>query len=556
MGSTAASATAAIRPPRSRARGCSRSHGHRPCIIRPSPAASAGAALAARALLLVALLHDGPAALSAARRARASITYDGLRAARAAPRPAAASPATPTRCSRARRRTATPATASAPQSAPPPSPPTTSSPPIRAAPATRRSPGVRRSTSITPKSRGSCSTCHNGVQAQGKPPDAHRHRPGVRRLPHDPHLGGRRVHPPGRHRQLRRAATTASRATGMPATHIPIGTTALRGLPLADQLHDLRGHERSITLAVTSLTCASCHETAAYLGMHPSTNTTAADSRPNATLDKNHPVTGDCGQCHDTTTFANSALRPANHIPTNAPCVQCHTTAGNYALYSVTGAHQGVTGCLTCHAPDGRARSPTSRSSSTPATTSRSAASTAAARAAIPRTTSMPAASSSARPASPPRRSALPATRTVAAAVAACQTCHESALLHGHAGEHASTTPATRAPPRSTSVHPTSGDCNGCHTTTPTFASQRDPARQAREPHPDHCPLHAVPHHRRQLRALLGHRHPPGRDRLPELPRPDGRPASPTSRSSHRRRTTSRSAASTATAPAATRRPT
>src|SRR5207247_5640465 len=26
-----------------------------------------------------------------------------------------------------------------------------------------------------------------------------------------------------------------------------------------------------------------------------------------------------------------------------------HTTVGNNALYSVTGTHQGVTGCLTCH---------------------------------------------------------------------------------------------------------------------------------------------------------------------------------------------------------------
>ena len=43
--------------------------------------------------------------------------------------------------------------------------------------------------------------------------------------------------------------------------------------------------------------------------------------------------------------------KPANHIPTSAPCAQCHTTAGNYALYSVTGTHQGVTDCLSCHAP-------------------------------------------------------------------------------------------------------------------------------------------------------------------------------------------------------------
>src|SRR5207248_10434459 len=39
--------------------------------------------------------------------------------------------------------------------------------------------------------------------------------------------------------------------------------------------------------------------------------------------------------------------------PTSDPaaCAQCHTTAGNFALYSVTGTHQGVSGCLTCHGP-------------------------------------------------------------------------------------------------------------------------------------------------------------------------------------------------------------
>src|SRR5437762_7907308 len=43
------------------------------------------------------------------------------------------------------------------------------------------------------------------------------------------------------------------------------------------------------------------------------------------------------------------SAKPANHIPTTAPCTQCHTTAGNYAAYSVTGTHQGVTRCLSCH---------------------------------------------------------------------------------------------------------------------------------------------------------------------------------------------------------------
>src|SRR6202007_1210162 len=85
--------------------------------------------------------------------------------------------------------------------------------------------------------------------------------------------------------------------------------------------------------AVTQMTCglaSGCHETAAFLGMHPSTNNTAGDSRPNATLDPNHAkgllLTADCGVCHATVTFAGAAVEPPNHIPTTAPCLQCHTT--------------------------------------------------------------------------------------------------------------------------------------------------------------------------------------------------------------------------------------
>src|SRR5213595_3318821 len=86
--------------------------------------------------------------------------------------------------------------------------------------------------------------------------------------------------------------------------------------------------------------------------MLASTSTTAGDSRPTA-FDKAHPTSGDCNGCHTTTptfvTDMTSAAKPANHIPTTAACAQCHTTAGNYAAYSVTGTHQGVTGCLSCH---------------------------------------------------------------------------------------------------------------------------------------------------------------------------------------------------------------
>src|SRR6202043_2484790 len=98
--------------------------------------------------------------------------------------------------------------------------------------------------------------------------------------------------------------------------------------------------------------CQTCHESAPYVGMIASSASTAGDSRPTA-LDKIHPPTGDCNGCHTTTPpFASDvtgSAKPSNHIPTTAPCAQCHTTAGNYAAYSVTGTHQGVTGCLTCH---------------------------------------------------------------------------------------------------------------------------------------------------------------------------------------------------------------
>jgi hypothetical protein len=79
--------------------------------------------------------------------------------------------------------------------------------------------------------------------------------------------------------------------------------------------------------------CQTRHESAPYVGMMAGSATAWGDSRPQA-FDKTHPATGDCIGCHTTSpTFATnqmgSAAKPANHIPTNAPCAQCHTTAGN-----------------------------------------------------------------------------------------------------------------------------------------------------------------------------------------------------------------------------------
>src|SRR5256885_641126 len=155
-----------------------------------------------------------------------------------------------------------------------------------------------------------------------------------------------------------------------PGNHIPIGTLDCNGsgchsttnvnpggfklgtgtANISSPTLTVAGH---MTVAAAVGACATCHETAPYMGMTPSMAPPGGDSRPTA-YDAKHPTTGDCGNCHVTTpTFATDLLptapKPANHIPTTAVCAQCHTTAGNFALYSVTGTHQGVSGCLTCH---------------------------------------------------------------------------------------------------------------------------------------------------------------------------------------------------------------
>ena len=59
---------------------------------------------------------------------------------------------------------------------------------------------------------------------------------------------------------------------------------------------------------------------------------------------------------------------------------------------------------------------------------------------------------------------------TVAAAVAACQTCHETAPYLGMLASSATAAGDSR-PTAFDKSHPTTGDCGGCHTTTPTFTT-------------------------------------------------------------------------------------
>ncbi|MGH8268026.1 MAG: cytochrome c3 family protein [Steroidobacteraceae bacterium] len=276
-----------------------------------------------------------------------------------------------------------------------------------------------------------------------------------------------------------------------PANHIPFGSLDCNGsgchstsnvtpggfklgtASLSSPTLSVAGHT---TVAAVVGACDTCHETAPYIGMLASSASAAGDSRPTA-VDKSHPASGDCGNCHVTTpTFATNLLptapKPVNHIPTTAVCAQCHTTAGNYALYSVTGTHQGITDCLSCHgstvattfANVTRVTNPANHmpfgvldcgGSGCHSTTNVNAGGFKIGTASI---------------ASPTLTVA--GHTTVAAAVTGCSTCHETAFYIGMVASTATTAGDSR-PTAFDKAHPTTGDCNGCHTTTPTFASDQ-----------------------------------------------------------------------------------
>src|SRR5439155_588045 len=161
-----------------------------------------------------------------------------------------------------------------------------------------------------------------------------------------------------------------------------------------------------------------------------------------------------------------------NHIPTTAACTQCHTTAGNYALYSVAGTHQGVTGCLTCHGSTVAATFVNVTIVSTPSN-HMPIGSLDCNGSGCHTTTNVNAGGFKLGTASTANPTLTVAGHTtVGAAVSGCQTCHETAPYVGMLAGTASTWGDSR-PTAYDKSHPTSGDCNGCHTTTPTFATDQ-----------------------------------------------------------------------------------
>jgi len=138
-----------------------------------------------------------------------------------------------------------------------------------------------------------------------------------------------------------------------------------------------------------------------------------------------------------------TAGKPANHIPTSAPCIQCHT-AGNYAQYSSPGTHQGVTECLELSRSGGRGEIQHHQSRVLDTLDPRQSHSadqpgrrTAAARAATRRRNVTPGGAGFRighaeylQPDAERRRTIAPSSSI------ACATCHDERALHGHDGQH------------------------------------------------------------------------------------------------------------------------
>jgi hypothetical protein len=141
------------------------------------------------------------------------------------------------------------------------------------------------------------------------------------------------------------------------------GSSFATPLPTTTQIH-----------AGISTGCTSCHESnyqwmdmsrypisPTTVSASSSTQYTGFQTRPGVSagayqiLDAAHATTGDCYTCHGTNFnyFSGQAL-PTNHIPilAGAACSTCHTTAGNFAVYTtnMTQLHTAVsTTCTTCH---------------------------------------------------------------------------------------------------------------------------------------------------------------------------------------------------------------
>src|SRR5215472_7426102 len=149
---------------------------------------------------------------------------------------------------------------------------------------------------------------------------------------------------------------------------------------------------------------------------------------------------------------------------------------GDFGVYSVTGVHQGVTTCNGCHGPG------TGPFAGPPPSNTITIVGFPGSPPHIPVGTADCGSSgchtkSNVNPggfkignANISNPTLNVAGHTIVASTA-CQTCHQSAQFTGMMVGASMSAQGDDRPTKYDSSHPTSGDCGGCHTTTPTFLS-------------------------------------------------------------------------------------
>ncbi len=225
-----------------------------------------------------------------------------------------------------------------------------------------------------------------------------------------------------------------------PANHIPT-TTACETCHSPTNFTAFGPNNPMSHTGITN-NCQTCHETGmTWFGV-------TMVNRPTAAQDPNHPKTGDCAQCHtSTTSFAVvSAGKPANHIPTTQACTLCHSNANDYSVYQMN--HQGISnGCATCHAAG------LSFANIVPK---------------APPANHFPIVGLPCENCHSPTNFGAfgPGTQMSHTGISGnCATCHEKGM--SWFGVTMVTRPTTAQDPN----HPASGECSNCHTSTTSFAA-------------------------------------------------------------------------------------
>ncbi|HEY5761891.1 MAG TPA: cytochrome c3 family protein [Rhodocyclaceae bacterium] len=214
--------------------------------------------------------------------------------------------------------------------------------------------------SATPAVAGRCSSCHNSVNALGKPTT---HVPTSAQC--DSCHSGFAAFRPARMNHAGTAGQCASchngnyafaNADGRPANHIPTSASC-------DSCHTggfTAWRPATMNHAGTTGLCSACHS-GTYLAMnaqakppthvattaqcdscHKSTTTWASATFNHATAVP--AVAGRCSSCHG----VNALGKPTNHVPTTVQCDSCH---GNFTAFApATMNHAATTGqCASCH---------------------------------------------------------------------------------------------------------------------------------------------------------------------------------------------------------------